>query len=536
MTAVTIDEAQRSDSWTVPPRWATPRTPERPSYGPVVAAASALMGRPLMPHQREIVDVFLEIQSEEAGDPEPGEWAYDDGTATVERRGGKTSIQAPIVTHRARMIPRARMFMAAHKGETTRRRWLDITEDILSSPLRPEVKRKVSITHEELRWIQNGSTLVPFTANEDAMHSETPHLVLIDELWAFNEEQKRVVEAGYVPAFATSSGQALKMSTQGTEKSFWLNSATRAGRLAVDRGVRLGRFYYEHSLPDRIGGVLLKDLPDDVLIQACIDNHPAVCHWPGCPGPRQRQPCPHGFTVRPAALRSAWDVMTEADHALGRLEFLRAYGNRSAADMSGAWLALDEAVWLRQLDTVGIPAGAPVALGVWVDEDGADAAISAGFRGPDGKMRVEIPQTPVIQPDGSPVREPAVREGVRWVAEVVRAIAARSTVTTVAVANTKASRDVRDELDKVDGLHVTPVSQADLPAACNRHRSALADGTWVHRVSVEATAAAKAADWQRHQWARPGESISALGAQTLAGWGADHAPELEEDYGRFVIG
>lgn len=495
-----------------------------------------MLGRPLMPHQREIVDVFLEIQSEEAGDPEPGEWAYDDGTVTVERRGGKTSIQTPIVTHRARMIPRARMFMAAHKRDVTVRRWLDITEDVLSSPLRSEVRRKVSNTHEELRWIGNNSTLIPFAANEDAMHSETPHLVLIDELWAFDEEQKRVVEAGYVPAFATSSGQALKMSTQGTEKSFWLNAATRGGRLAVDRGVRLGRFYYEHSLPDRIGGVLLKDLPDDVLIQACIDNHPAVCHRPDCPGPRQGKPCPHGFTVRPAAIRNAWAVMTEASVDLGRLEFLRAYGNRSAADMSGAWLAVDEAVWLARVDTVGIPENARISLGVWVDEDGQDAAISAGIRGPDGVMRVEIPQTPVIQGDGASIEVPTVREGVRWVADVVRHIAGRSRVATVAVANTKASRDVADELDAIDGLHVTRVSQADLPAACNRHLSALRDGSWFHRVSVEATAAAKAADWQRHQWARPGESISALGAQTLAGWGADHAPEPEEDYGRFVIG
>jgi hypothetical protein len=495
-----------------------------------------MLGRPLMPHQQHIVDVFLEVQSEEAGDPEPGEWAYDDGMATVERRGGKTSIQAPIVTHRARLIPRAQMFMAAHKRDVTVRRWMDITEDILSSPLRDEVRRKVSNTHEELRWIRNGSTLIPFAANEDAMHSETPDLVLIDELWAFNEEQKRVVEAGYVPAFATSSGQALKMSTQGTEKSYWLNAETKAGRLAVDRGVRLGRFYYEHSLPDRIDGQLIKDLDDEVLVQACIDNHPAVCHRPDCPGPRQKKPCPHGFTVRPAAIWTGWSKMTDADYALGRLEFLRAYGNRSAADLSGSWLALDEAVWNAQIDTVGIPDGAPISLGVWVDEDGQDAALSAAFRGPDGLMRVEIPQTAVIQGDGASRLVPTVREGVRWVAEVVRHIAATSTVLTVAVANTKAARDVADELDTIDGLHVTRVSQADLPAACSRHRTALADRSWFHRVSVEATAAAKAADWARHQWARPGESISALGAQTLAGWGADHAPEPEETYGRFVIG
>lgn len=534
MTAELLE--QRSSSFVVPPRWATPRTAERPSYGPIVARASELLGRPFMPHQRHIVDTFLEVQSEEAGDPEPGEWAYDDGTATVERRGGKTAIQSPIVTHRAELIDRARMFMAAHKGDVTRRRWMDITEDILSSPLRDQVKRKVSISHEELRWKRNNSTLIPFAANEDAMHSETPHLVLIDELWAFNEEQKRVVEAGYVPAFATSSGQALKMSTQGTEKSYWLNAETKAGRAAVEAGVRLGKFYYEHSLPDRVDGVLLKDLPDEVLVQACIDNHPAVCHRPGCPGPRQGRPCAHGFTVRPAAIRSAWTTMTAGDMAIGRLEFIRAYGNRTAADLSGSWLALDEAVWSAQYDTLGIPEDAPIALGVWVDEDGQDAAVSAAFRGVDGRMRVEIPQTPVEQRDGASLLVPAVRDGVRWVADVVRRIAAVQDVRTVAVANTKAARDVADELAALDGVHVTPVSQADVPAACSRHRSELRDGTWFHRVSVEATAAARAAEWGRSQWTRPGESISALGAQTLAGWGFDHAPEPEETYGRFRIG
>lgn len=529
MTAVTVDELRLSDSWIVPPRWATPRTPERPTYGHVVAAASTLMGRPLMPHQREIVDGFLEIQSEEAGDPEPGEWAYDDGTVTIERRGGKTSIQTPIVTHRARLVDRARMFMAAHKRDVTRRRWMDITDDILASPLRHDVRRKVSITHEELRWIENGSLLIPFAANEDAMHSETPHLVLIDELWAFDEEQKRAVQAGYVPAFATSSGQALKMSTQGTDASYWLNEETRTGRKAVERGVRLGKFYYEHSLPDRIDGVLLKDLPDAELIEACIRNHPAVCHRPDCPGPRQGKPCAHGFTVRPAAIRSAWVAMDD------RSEFIRAYGNRSAADLSGSWLALDEAVWLRQVDTVGIPGDARIALGVWVDEDGQDAAISAGFRGMDGRMRVEIPQTPVERPDGAQIDAPTVREGVRWALDVVRRIAGRQAVATVALRNTGTDRDLADALEAA-GVHVTRVSQADLPAACSRHRTELTAGSWWHRQSTEATAAARAADWHRNRWTRPGESISALGAQTLAGWGFDHAPEPEETHGRFKIG
>lgn len=482
-----------------------------------------------MPHQRHIVDVFLEVQDEAAGDPEPGEWAYSDGTVTMPRRGGKTAIQSPIVTHRARMLKRAQMFMTAHKREVARRRWMDITDDLLASPLRDDVRRKVSITHEELRWIDGAAVLIPFAPNEDAIHSETPDLVLVDELWAFDAEQARKIKAGYVPAFATSSGQALKLSTQGTERSHWLNEDTRAGRLAVERGIRLGKFFAEWSLPDRVGGVLVKDLPDDVLIEACIDHHPAVCHVPGCAGPRRREPCPHGFTVRPAAIRAAWLEMSD------RSEFVRAYGNRSAADLSGSWLALDEAVWLRQVDTVGIPEKARISLGVWVDEDGDDAALSAAFRGPDGRMRVEIPQMPVEQSDGKLKDVPTVRPGIRWVIDAARRAWDRQDVATVAVRGTGHDRDVADALEAA-GVHVTRVSQADLSAACSRHKSELEDGTWFHRVSTEATAAAKAADWARGRWVRPGESVSALGAQTLAGWGADHAPEPEETYGRFRIG
>jgi phage terminase large subunit-like protein len=230
MAAETTTELEFSSSSIVPPRWATPRTPERPTYGANVAAVSEAMGRPLMPHQREIVDVFLEVQSEEAGDPEPGEWAYGDGFAGLERRAGKTSLISPIVAHRARLIRRASMWMTAQSRDKARLRWMDVTDDLLSSVLRDDVRRKIGNMHEELLWHQTMGRLKPFAPNEDGLHSETPDLVLVDELWAFDAEQARVIKAGYVPAMATSSGQAFKMSTAGTEKSSWLNQTRRSGR------------------------------------------------------------------------------------------------------------------------------------------------------------------------------------------------------------------------------------------------------------------------------------------------------------------
>lgn len=471
-----------------------------------------------MPHQAEAVDVILEIQSEAAGDPEPGEWAYPDGLITWERRGGKTAIISPIAAHRARLVKRASMFMTAQTRNKARKRWLDVTNDLMSTPLRRDVRRKIGNMNEELRWIDGDSVLEPFAPNEEGLHSETPDLVFIDELWAFSDEQRRAIQAGYVPAFATSSGQAIKFSTQGTPDSAWLNAATRAGRKAVEDGVRLGVAYFEHSLPDLVHGKRIRQLTDDELIEACIANHPAVCHVPGCPGPRLKQPCQHGFTARPAAIRVAFAEMED------RSEFLRAYGNRSAADVAAAWRAIDEAVWLDQIDPGQIPPSARVAFGVWVDEDGEDAAVAAGWRDDVGRMHVEH-----LQLDA----------GWRWLHNYVTEKAARNDPATVAIANVGAARDVADELES-KGVPVLRVGQADVAAACSRHRSELREKSWFHALATPASAAAKAAGWEKagggYRWTRPGDSISALGAQTLAGWGIDHAPEPVPEPGRFTIG
>lgn len=524
MTAQLVETPEQSSdsSWTVPHRWATPRTPDRPTYGPAVAAVSAAMGRPLMPHQLAPVMVGLEVQSEEAGDPNPGQWAYDEVAETIERRGGKTSKVAPIGAHRARLIPFCRMFLTAQNRDKARKRWLDVGNDLLSSPLAGDVKRTVGRMAEELRWPATGSVMEPFAPNEDGLHSETPHLVFVDELWAFTEEQRAAIQAGYVPAFATTGGQAWLMSTQGTPRSSWLNEVTRRGRLAVGRGDRLGTAYFEHSLPDRVGGVLLAELPDDVLVKACIDNHPAVCHAPGCTGPRMAaavmRPCPHGFTVQPAVIESAWSKMANRD------EFVRAYGNRSTGDSAGEWLGLDEAVYLRQVDAAGIPVNARVALGVAVDPDSRDAALSVAHRDGAGKMHVER----LAAVAGHEV--PTV--GTRWVAGLVSAFVERNKPAAVAVLNVGSARDIADQLETA-GIEVLRVSQADWSAASVRHRDELAAGSWLHRLGPELAGAAAAVDWRNGWVAGPGGPVSAWTSGTLAGWGFDHAPAPA---GRFWMG
>lgn len=511
--AVMVDEVDSSTSLTVTPRWATPRTPERPTYGPVVGRIAAELGKPFMPHQREFWDVALEVQSEAAGDEFPGEWAYDDITGTWQRRAGKTSGIEPVATHRARKVPGAVMFMTAQKRETARRRFLEIGRALKRSPIGSDLKLLEGRMGEELRWLDGFARLMPFGPGDDDLHSETIDLVFVDEVRFFDAIQAEAVQEGYRPTLGTTGGQAVKFSTQGTDKSAWLNELTKSGRAAVEAGVRRGKMYHEHSLPDRVEGRSLRELSDVELVEACIAYHPAVCHHPGCRGAGGRRPCPHGFVLPAQAIRADWSEMGK------RAPFLRAWGNRSSEDMASRWLALEESVYRDSAEVDGIGQDAPVALGVWVDDDGTDGGVSGGHRDAAGVMHTVHLER---------------REGVRWVAGYVAERVERNTVRSVAIANVKAARDVADELQaRLPDLDVQLVAQADVAASCVRHRTGMADRSWLHGARggdghaervAEAQLAASSCRWRLGRWEPAGESIAALGAQTLAGWGWDHAP------------
>lgn len=484
----------------------------------------------MMPHQRLVVDVGLEVQSEAAGDPSPGDWAYADVMKTIQRRGGKTSIIAPVTAHRAETVARALVLMTAQKRSKAVERWMEVSEDLLRSPLREDVRRKISHTFEELRWRRTASVLKPFAPKEDETHGDTLDLIWVDELWAFSAEARRQIQAGYVPAFATRNGQAWKMSTQGTNLSEWLNSETSEGRAAVEAGRRLGRAYFEWSLPDEPSGIRIQDLENHQLVEACIAWHPAVCHLAGCPGPRGGRPCPHGFTVRPAALWAAWDAL---DPATRRAEFIRAYGNRSQEDLSAAWKVLAETTLLGGQDDAAIPADAAGSWGIAVDEDSMDAAVSVGWRDPDGRMHTELIQSEDL---GS-----GRRLGTRWLTGFVVALAERHRPPAVAIPNTGPARDIADQLEEplgALGVAVLRVSQADLSAASVRHQDELAERWWRFLFSQEVYDAAKwAVPGRGRVWAKgpEGVPVSAVLSQALAGWAFDHAPAPVKTT-RFAIG
>src|SRR5215217_7263151 len=103
-----------------PPRWASPRSPDRQTLGPRVAEVADLLGTPLMPWQRHVADVALEL------DPETGLLAYREVILTVPRQSGKTTLLLAVMTHRALGFgQRQRVLYTAQTRNDARKKWED---------------------------------------------------------------------------------------------------------------------------------------------------------------------------------------------------------------------------------------------------------------------------------------------------------------------------------------------------------------------------------------------------------------------------
>lgn len=466
--------------WGPAPRWATPRSPERPSFGPAVGRLAAKMGTPLFPWQQYIADVALEVD-------EAGDWVFDEVFVTAPRRSGKTHLIVPVTAHRCGQPGKATAWITAQTLKSAVRRWEEIADKIHASPFRSQV-RKNRGNPQVLRWPATGSAFAPFAPNEDSMHGEDPDLVWVDELWAFDTEQRREIEQGYEPAFSVKSGQAWLMSTAGTPRSEWFNQVRRRGREQVEVGVRSGMAVFDWSAPERVGEVPIEKLSDDELLRVVWDAHPRRDH----------------------GLR--FDFLKK-QLGKGRIEFLRAYANLSQNEDSVRPDAVFDSERMRASRGAQIPDGVRVGVGVAVDEDRRDAAIAVAWRDMGGRAHTSYRQA----------------SGTRWAAGDVRYLVENSEVSVVAGQSAGPARDLLDELER-SGVEVLRLSQPDTAAAGSRFHDEFEAGSVLWDGSVAFSAAVAAAEPYKVQsgivWrSATGAPVSTLQAGTVAVWAVDHAPE-----------
>lgn len=251
---------------TAEPKYATRRNPANPSFGARIAAAAAYLGGTLMPWQRLVADVAMEL------DPKnPGAFRYPVVVVTVPRQAGKSFLIRCIMVDRMMAYNGHEILMTAQTGKDARKRWKQINSALRAEKKPGYFKVYASQGSERTEYLKRGSFISPFAPTPKSIHGDSLHLVTVDEAWAFDADAGLALETAINPTQLTiKDSQLWIVSTKGTAKSAYLNELIRAGREAVnDPDARMA--FFEWSADE--------DAADaDPYSDETLSFHPAVGH------------------------------------------------------------------------------------------------------------------------------------------------------------------------------------------------------------------------------------------------------------------
>lgn len=328
------------------PKYLTPRTPNRPTFGHDVAAIAEELGQPFMPWQQH----WALVCGEMIRDPETGVWvpAYPEAFVTVMRQNGKTLWELAHELHRAVLWeaydrkPQALAY-SGQSGSMARQKFRKEHWPLIdNSPMRAAVSRPRFAAEDTGIDFVNGSILTIWSSSQDAGHSLTVDLVAMDEIWADIDDRR---EQAALPAMATRHDrQKILASTGGTDKSVLYLRKQAAGRSTVTEGRTEGMAYCEFAF-DR------DDDPEDPKTWRA--NMPAL-----------------GYTITERTVQAALDEMRGEDGDLS--EFCRAWGN--VTKKTGGMRVIPANLWEDVLGDAK-PDG-PLTFAVDASPDQTSAAIA----------------------------------------------------------------------------------------------------------------------------------------------------------------
>ncbi|MFF5988149.1 terminase large subunit domain-containing protein [Prauserella flavalba] len=332
------------------PLWGTPRDFTRKTYGGKVARVAKSLGTPLMPWQRYVADVALEV------DPETGLLVYRDVVLMVPRQSGKTTLLLAKMIWRANAWARQNILYSAQNRLSARKKWEEehVAQIEAAQAFRGKFTVRKTNGDEAIRW-RNGSRHGITSNTETAGHGETLDDGTIDE--AFAHEDGRMEQA-FSPAMITRpQPQQWVVSTAGTRaKSHFLNGKRQRGREIVEAARPSTMAFFDWTVPEKY------DRADPATWWSCM---PAL-----------------GHTVTEAAVASELEKMDPA-------EFDRAYLNvtREEAVVDDPNVPTDE--WPLIADSRSQP-GEDVAFAIDITPDRQSAAIAVYGRRADGSGHAEI--------------------------------------------------------------------------------------------------------------------------------------------------
>jgi len=456
----------RSSSF-CPPRFATQRSPHRETLGGRAAEVATLLGTPLMPWQRHVLDVALEV------DPATGLLAYREVVLTVPRQSGKTLLLLCLMVHRALGFgSRQRILYTAQTRNDARKKWEDEhVRTLEESPFASMFSVRYNNGNEAIRW-NNGSMHALVAPTEKAAHGETLDIGAIDE--AFAQVDGRLEQAMKPAMITRPQPQLWVVSTAGTDKSVYLRGKVDAGRARCSLGVTDSVAYFEWSAPENA------DPADPDVWAGCM---PAL-----------------GHTVLERAIRVEFESMD-------RPEFRRAFLNQWP-DSFPVDAVIPGEVWQALKDPKS-SAQDPVAFAADMTPDRAFASIAVAGRRRDGRLHVEIVEN---------------TRGSEWVVPRLLELRAKWKPCAFVVDGAGPAGSLIAPLEAA-GVEVLKPSARDAAQACGGLYDAATQGQLRHRDQPELNTALAGAKRRElgdaWAWARKNVSvdISPLVAATLALWG-----------------
>lgn len=494
-------------SLSCPPRFFTPRNPDRPTLGGAVAEVARRLGTPLMPWQQYVADVALELDGDK--------FAYDEVDITVPRQSGKTTlIKAKTVWRLVALArddaygPQRSAYYAQTRLAARKKLEQDFARDLRRAKSFTEVPHSRATPRKATEWklsLNNGNEHIHFGTDSywqiDAPsrtggHGDTLDDGTIDEAFAHQDNE---VEGSMEPAMLTRrNAQIWVISTAGDAQSFYLWRKVLAGRQAFESGMHGRTASFEWSADDD---------EDPSNPETWISCSPAL-----------------GETFGIEKLEALWEKAKRGGQE-GIDKFRRAYLNQwpeipilGDADRERV---IDMAAWRDCEDPSSSIAGG-LSFGFAVAIDRKSAAIGVAGPRSDGRTHIEVSGT------GSGPTPLDHRPGTDWLVPRLRELkAAWPKARFVCDGGNGPTADQRKEAKKA-GIDVYEATLADYVVACSQFHDDVIEGRVRHVGQAPLTSAVDGADKRivndAWLWSRKNSTvdISPLEAVTFAKWHAEN--------------
>lgn len=336
-----------SSSWrSCPPRFGTPRRPERKTSGDKVAVVARRLGLELMPWQQHVADVAFEVH------PDTGRLAYREILLTVPRRSGKSALLFAVLMHRmiafeGGQVAAFTMQNGLQARMRLRREWKPLLD---KSKALKDIYDPSMFSGAEALLFKNGSRLEVVAGTSSSGHGATLDLAVVDE--AFDQPDDRLEQA-LRPAIRTQpNAQLWWVSTAGAPSDVWFRGKVEAAR--ENANADSGTAIFEWSAPEDADA-----------------SDPAVW-WDCMPALGFVRPNGSGLTERDIA--EEYRAMTAGGEEDG---FRRAYLNQWVS--KGGSTAFDPHVW-SSLTPGEHPPVRPEVFALDVAPDHSTATIAAAWR------------------------------------------------------------------------------------------------------------------------------------------------------------